>query len=137
MDKLLNELISEYNKLDDRVVNYLQHVINEINISEKNVSDYTKVVLSMLVPQLIIYYRSLDDLNDNDELTNENKYYGKSKSPVILIMQKANDQILNLLDKISLSPLSRAKIKKLNTTEENNNASGANILSTLMGNDAN
>lgn len=133
MDKLLNEIISEYDKLDDRVVNYLQHVINEIKISEKNVSDYTKVILSMLVPQLIIYYRSLDDLNYNDELTNENKYYGKSKSPVILIMQKANDQILNLLDKISLSPLSRAKIKKLNSAEENDNESGEKILTALVG----
>lgn len=129
---LLEETIKDYKDLDPRIILYLEHVINEINKSK--VTDYTKVILSMLVPQLIIYYKSLDELNSSDnDLTNENKYYGKSKSPVIIIMQKANDQILNLLDKISLSPMTKAKIKKLNTTEENTKSSGEYVLNKLIG----
>lgn len=128
---ILEETIKDYKDLDPRIILYLEHVVNEIG--KDQVTDYTKVILGMLVPQLIIYYRSLDELNTKNDLTNENKYYGKSKSPVIIIMQKANDQILNLLDKISLSPMTKAKIKKLNTTEENTNSSGENVLKKLIG----
>lgn len=128
---ILEETIKDYKDLDPRIILYLEHVVNEIG--KDKVTDYTKVILGMLVPQLIIYYRSLDELNTKNDLTNENKYYGKSKSPVIIIMQKANDQILNLLDKISLSPMTKAKIKKLNTTEENTNSSGESVLNKLIG----
>lgn len=128
---ILEETIKDYKDLDPRIILYLEHVVNEIG--KDKVTDYTKVILGMLVPQLIIYYRSLDELNTKNDLTNENKYYGKSKSPVIIIMQKANDQILNLLDKISLSPMTKAKIKKLNTTEENTTSSGEKVLNKLIG----
>lgn len=128
---ILEETIKDYKDLDPRIILYLEHVVNEIG--KDKVTDYTKVILGMLVPQLIIYYRSLDELNTKNDLTNENKYYGKSKSPVIIIMQKANDQILNLLDKISLSPMTKAKIKKLNTTEVNTTSSGEKVLNKLIG----
>ena len=117
MKDLIIELTKDYKNLDPRVVNYLKSVISEINTVNKHITEYTKAILVMLVPQLIIYFRALDSLEAEDGITNENKYYGKSKSPVIIILQKANDQILNLLDKIAISPLSAAKIKKLNSVD--------------------
>lgn len=127
---IIQNLTQDYKNLDKRVIRYLESIVLEIKTTKNQFSEYTKSILVMLVPQLIIYFKALDSLESEDELTNENKYYGKSKSPVIIILQKANDQILNLLDKIAISPLSAAKIKKLNKSDDDE--SGKELLNSLI-----
>ena len=109
---LLEEILKNYNNLDDRVILYMKRITNMVLQMDRNVSDYTKSILSMLVVQLIIYYKAIDDVIETD-VTHEDKYERKAKSPNIVVLQTANDKILNLLDKIGLSPLVAAKIHKL------------------------
>ena len=77
---------------------------------------------------------SADLIGDNifakNEVSSEDSYKRKAKAPEISIMQKSHDQILNLLDKISLSPLSSAKIKKL--TSNNDDESAQEYLDALI-----
>ena len=112
-----NEIIDTNinNKIDSRIESMLDCVINSLDPNHR--SDYSKIILTMLIPQLILYFRALDAVNDNDKLSTKDDYSRTAKSPEIQILQKCNDQILNLLDKLCLSPLEKAKVKRLNKDE--------------------
>lgn len=116
--KLQEEIISNFGNLDSRVESFLKKTITDINTKGIKVTDYTKMILELLVVQLVLYYKAFDEINEDTSVSSEDSYNRKAKSPAISIMQKANDQILVLLDKIALSPLSSAKVKKLNKNDE-------------------
>lgn len=116
--KLQEEIISNFGNLDSRVESFLKKTITDINTKGIKVTDYTKMILELLVVQLVLYYKAFDEINEDTSVSSEDSYNRKAKSPAISIMQKANDQILVLLDKITLSPLSSAKVKKLNKNDE-------------------
>lgn len=107
------EIFLNHDQVDERVKNFINRVITELNVKEIQITEYTKIILNMLVAQLILYYKSIDEIEQATNITNQDNYNRISKSPVISIMQRTNDQILNLLDKISISPLSSAKVAKL------------------------
>ena len=126
MKKLLNDIISKYKEpLDARIIDFLTYVTSSL----ENENDYTKIVLNMLVPQLIIYYKALDNMQTTSDVTHNDDYNRKSKAPEIGVMQKANDQILNLLDKLVLSPIEKAKLKRINKSEEDD---AKDLLESLM-----
>jgi len=115
---LKNQILSKYDKVDDRVNSFLDKVISDLNAKKIAITDYTVLILNMLVAQLVLYFKAVDDVMNTENVTNSDAYNRKSKTPEIAVLQKSNDQILNLLDKISLSPLSAAKIKKLNKSDD-------------------
>ena len=98
--------------VDSRIESMLDCVISSLDSNHK--SDYSKIILTMLVPQLILYFRALDEVNNSDKLSTKDDYSRTAKSPEIQVLQKCNDQILNLLDKLCLSPLEKSKLKRLN-----------------------
>lgn len=104
------------NKIDSRIESMLDCVINSLDPNHKG--DYSKIILTMLVPQLILYFRALDEVNNNCKLSTKDDYSRTAKSPEIQVLQKCNDQILNLLDKLCLSPLEKSKLKRLNKNDE-------------------
>lgn len=117
MNKILSELILKYKEpLDERILDFLNNVTS--GLDENNINDYTKIILNMLVPQLIIYFKAQDNIQGNGGVAHSDDYNRKSKSPEIAVLQKANDQILSLLDKLVLSPLEKAKIKRINKNDE-------------------
>ena len=115
---LKTEILSDFNSLDHRVEKFIDKTIAALEGQKLEITDYTKMILSMLVTQLILYYKACDLVLDTDKVSSEDAYKRKAKAPEISIMQKCHDQILNLLDKISASPLSKAKIKKLNSGDD-------------------
>lgn len=104
------------NKIDSRIESMLDCVINSLDPNHKG--DYSKIILTMLVPQLILYFQALDEINTNKKLSTSDVYSRTAKSPEIQVLQKCNDQILNLLDKLCLSPLEKSKLKRLNKDDE-------------------
>lgn len=116
--KLRDEIIKNFNDLDPRVIEYLDKIISEVNLNKSNTSDYTRVILEMLVVQLILYYKSSDQMISDTKVTSVDDYKRAAKNPAISVMQKANDQILILLDKINLSPMQKAKMNKLSKDDE-------------------
>ena len=115
MNKLTTEIIesTKHKKIDDRVKDYLDKVISSLNQNNVEINDYTKLILLMIVNELMLYFKSVDAVYGNDEISSKDNYSRKAKMPEISIMQKSHDQILNLLDKLTLSPLESAKVKKL------------------------
>lgn len=134
-ETLRNEILKNMNvtSADPRVIMFLDTTISALDSQSIKITDYTKLILGMLVTQLVLYYKACDALiQDNESITSEDKYKRRAQAPIISIMQKANDKIIGLLDKISLSPLEKAKVKKLNQkTDEQEDA--RELLSALMG----
>lgn len=116
--RLRDEIISGFTDLDPRVIDYLDKVISDVNLNKSNTTEYTKIILGMLVVQLVLYYKAADEMMESNKVTSKDNYNRFAKSPVISVFNKANDQILILLDKIGLSPMQKAKIKKLNSSDE-------------------
>lgn len=111
--KNVDEIASKYGEpLDKRIIEFLELVT--IAVEERDISAYSKIILKMLIPQLVIYYKALDIMQQNKDVAHQDVYNRISKAPEIQVMQKANDQILNLLDKLALSPWEKAKIKRIN-----------------------
>lgn len=115
-------------KVDPRIESMLTCVMNSLNIDHNEY--YTKIILTMLVPQLLLYFRALDEINTSTKLSTSDAYARTAKSPEIQVLQKCNDQILNLLDKLCLSPMERAKIKRLSKDE---NEDAKKLLDELIG----
>jgi phage terminase small subunit len=127
MYKILDEIKSNYNDLDERVYKFLERVIKDID--DADITNYNKIIIDMLIPQLVIYYKAIDIIKSETSISKKDDYNRTSKSPEIGVMQKANDQILNLLDKLVLSPLEKAKLKRINKDDED---SAKEILENLM-----
>ena len=132
MKALTKEVIcSVNNKIEDiRITDFLDKVVNDLEEKQIEISNYVKIILTMLVSQLILYYKAADAIFGSTQVSSKDNYDRKAKAPEISVMQKSHDQILNLLDKISLSPLSAAKIKKLNQDDSEDTAE--KLLSELV-----
>lgn len=126
-------VLASFSKCDERTQDMLQNVVTQLLKQEKEPNDYALVILQMLAIQYDIFFRSYDAL-ENTNLTTvaivgEREIH--QAKPQLDMLQKAHTQIIKLLDKLAISPLEHAKVKKLNTAEENDNNTGTKILGTL------
>ena len=133
MKQLTEEIValSRHEKLDDRVIDYLDKLIASLDQNEVKITEYTKLILMMIVNELMLYFKAVDAIHENDEVSSTDSYKRKSKMPEISIMQTAHDKILTLMDKISASPLSSAKIAKLKE-KSSNKQDASELLAELM-----
>lgn len=130
MNKLTAEIINKIQTVDDeRVIDFIDDITTDIKNRKIKVTEYLKVMLSMLVTQFVLYVKAVDQINKESSVSSTDDYKRAAKSPAIAVAQKAHDKIVELLDRISLSPLSEAKIKKLNSSEEE---SAQEILNELV-----
>jgi len=127
--ELKDEILSRYSNVDERASKFLERIITQLSLNKGNITDYARSLLDMLAVELILYFKSVDAMVEDDVLHTDN-YKRTCKSPVIPVMQCANDKILNILDKLGLSPMSKAKIARLNNTTAEDNAK--ELLGTLL-----
>ena len=131
MNQLTTDIAASTNVTEPRAVLFLDGVISELQSAGIPITDYIKLILNMLIAQLVLYYKAQDEIFEDAKVSSEDSYKRKAKSPAISIMQTANDKILNLMDKISLSPLSKAKVDKLKE-KSNNKQDAGELLAALM-----
>lgn len=115
---LKTEILSNFENVDKRVDKFIDKTISALTEQDTPINDYTKIILNLLVLQLILYYKACDQLVKDTDMTTTDAYKRRAKHPEITIIQKAHDQILNLLDKLTLSPLENAKVKKLKRSSD-------------------
>lgn len=134
MNKITKEIIENttYKNLDPRVIDYLDKTISSLEQQNVKITDYTKLMLTMIVNELILYYKTLDIIYEEDTITSRDSYKRKAKAPEINIMQKCHSQVLDLLDKILASPTSNARVKKL-TAATDKAEDAKELLNNLMG----
>ena len=116
-------ILEKYNEYDDRVKLFLSRVFEDVKKSnDEKLSNYFYCCLDLLAHQLSLYYLSVDAIEEAKNLSSEDAYKRVSKNPAVAIMAKAHQQILDILEKLSLSPFQKAKLKKLNETSDDESA---------------
>lgn len=123
MNRLTSQVINKFNNVEDnRIIEFVDAITNDIKNKNIAVTEYLKCILSMLVVQLGLYFKAIDQINKEDKVSSTDDYKRVAKSPAISVAEKAHDKILELMDKISLSPLAEAKIKKLSSNDSETSA---------------
>lgn len=125
MKLIKSDILENFKTYDDRVKNNLSLIIDELISKKTQVSSYLLIILELLATQYTIYYRALDALNESSTLTGHDSLKRKSKIPELSALQKAYTEIIRLLDKLALSPIEDARLKRLkekSSEEEANEA---------------
>ena len=122
--KFVENYINEnYNEYDDRVKLFLSRVFEDVKKSnDEKLSNYFYCCLDLLAHQLSLYYMSVDAIEEAKNLSSEDAYKRVSKNPAVAIMAKAHQQILDILEKLSLSPFQKAKLKRLSNVDNEEDA---------------
>lgn len=114
-------------KIDERVKLIISTVTK--SLGEKAKDDYSKIILTLLVPQLTLYFQSLDTITKENSVSTQDNYKHKAKSPEVQVLQQANTQIITLLDKLCINPMNKAKVKRINN---NSDETAEDLLKTLL-----
>ncbi len=121
--KLVDKYIYEnYNDYDDRVKVFLSRVFEDCKKNNEKLSNYFYVCLDLLAVQLKLYFMALDIIDEKKKLSSEDSYKRVAKDPSIAILNHAHQEILNILQKLSLSPFEQAKLKRLNNAGDDESA---------------
>lgn len=117
--KYVDEYIQKnYNDYDDRVKTFISRVFEDCKKNNEKLSNYFYCCLDLLANQLSLYFLSVDAIDEAKKLSSEDSYKRVSKNPAVAIMSKSHQQILDILEKLGLSPFASAKIKRLNNVED-------------------
>ena len=119
VDKYINE---NYNDYDDRVKVFLSRVFEDCKKNNEKLSNYFYVCLDLLAVQLKLYFMALDIIDEKKKLSSEDQYKRVAKDPSIAVLNHAHQEILNILQKLSLSPFEQAKLKRLNNAGDDESA---------------
>lgn len=120
-------VLASFVDYDQRTKDNLEIIIKEVSKQGKEFSEYALVIFQLLAIQFDIYYKCYDELT-NGNLTNERVIGDKTiyqPKPQLDMLQKTNVQISRFLKDLGLSPLERAKIKKLNNVDPEEQAEQA------------
>ena len=124
-EKSLSERYDEYDK---RVIDFLVNITKSIKDKESN-DEYYYCMYDLLAMQLHLYFKSCDQLMQIKELTSEDNYKRLAKSPLVSILQKCHTQILDIMQKLSLSPFEQARLKRVKIDDDQ---SAEEILNKLI-----
>ena len=121
---MINQYIEEtYKDYDVRVKTFLSRVYEDVVNDKSNViNNYFYCCLDLLATQLHLYFMAIDVIEAEKSLSSEDSYKRVSKNPCIAILNHAHQEILNIMQKLSLSPLDKAKLNRLNRGEDNESA---------------
>ena len=118
-----------YEDADPRTIEFLCNVLDDIKKDNKELNNYFLCSFDLLKNQLELYYAAVDDISKAGDITSEDAYKRKAKSPSIMIMQKCHDQIMKILNEFSMSPFGQARLKRVQTADDQ---SAEEILNKLI-----
>ena len=114
-DRYIRETYADY---DIRVIEFLSRVYMDCVDKNEKLSNYFYCCLDLLANQLKLYYLGCDAIDSNKNISSTDDYKRVSKNPAIAVMSHAHQQILDILEKLGLSPFASAKIKRLNNVDD-------------------
>lgn len=109
-----NYIKDNYIGYDNRVIEFLNRVYNDCLNNNKDLSNFFYCCLDLLAVQLSNYYFAVDTIKSLKDCTDRDNYGRMSKNPIFSLLSTSHKQILDLLDKLALSPFAAAKVKRLN-----------------------
>ena len=121
--KNINAYIKEtYKDYDERVLIFMSRVYEDCIKNNDKLSNYFYCCLDLLATQLKLYFLASDIIDEQKKLSSEDSYKRISKDPSISVLNKSHEQILNILQRLSLSPFDQAKLKRLNNGDDDGSA---------------
>lgn len=121
--KKVNQYIKEtYKDYDERVLIFMSRVYEDCIKNNDKLSNYFYCCLDLLATQLKLYFLASDIIDEQKKLSSEDSYKRISKDPSISVLNKSHEQILNILQRLSLSPFDQAKLKRLNNGDGDESA---------------
>ena len=121
--KIVDQYIQEhYNDYDDRVKVFISRVFEDCKKNNEKLSNYFYCCLDLLANQLKLYYLGVDAIDEEKKVSSTDDYKRVSKNPAIAVMSHAHQQILDIMEKLGLSPFASAKIKRLNNVDTSESA---------------
>lgn len=121
--KIIDQYIQKkYEKYDERVIEFLSRVYDDCKNANERLSNYFYCCLDLLANQLKLYFMAVDNIENEKDLTSKDNYNRIAKSPSIQVLNHAHQEILNILQKLSLSPFEQAKLKRLNNGSDEEDA---------------
>ena len=121
--KLVDEYIQKhYDAYDDRVKLLLSRTFEDCKKNNEKLSNYFYTCLDLLAHQASLYYMAWDAIEADKKVSSEDNYKRAAKNPAIMVLNKAHQEILNILQKLSLSPFEIAKLKRLNKGDDSEDA---------------
>jgi phage terminase small subunit len=104
---------NKYADYDDRVIEFINRVYEDCKNNNQEINNYFYCCLDLLSNQLKLYYMSVDALDSEKKLSSEDSYKRIARHPAVGILSKSHQQILDILEKLGLSPFASAKINRL------------------------
>ena len=109
-------LYSHYSK---EVQEYMQNVMDCLEQDYGKVPASWRVSLDLIADNYDLYLRTKKQI-DEEGLVRKDPAHGTFKHPLLPVMNTAQTQLKDLLRSFSLTPLSKAKMKSLKTSDEIN-----------------
>lgn len=125
-------ILASFVNYDERTQDMLSYIVSQLSKQDKDINEYGLVVLQMIAIQYEIYFKALDDVI-RDGIVNSTQVGDRTinqPKPQLDALQKADTKISKLLKDLGLSPLEKAKIKKLNKSDDDE--SGKELLNSLI-----
>lgn len=107
-----------YKDYDKRAVEFITKIFEDLSKNNEKISNYHLCMCDLLVVQLQIYFTACDQMKGLTDLTTTDSYARAAKSPVISVLNKAHANIIDIMQKLSLSSLEIAKLKRLNKGDD-------------------
>ena len=129
---MINSYIQEhYAEADDRIKIKLSRVYDEVEKNDpNNINNYFFNTLDLLCAQYEVFFLSYDALREAGKVNQDDRYHRQAKNVNITVMTRASKEILDIMDKLSISPVIKAKVKKLN--KEDDSESAEELLNSLI-----
>ena len=99
--KLVDEYIQKhYDAYDDRVKLLLSRTFEDCKKNNEKLSNYFYTCLDLLAHQASLYYMAWDAIEADKKVSSEDNYKRAAKNPAIMVLNKAHQEILNILQKL-------------------------------------
>ena len=117
---MINNYIQEhYAEADDRIKIKLSRVYDEVEKNNpSNINNYFFNTLDLLCAQYEVFFMSYDALREAGKVNQDDRYHRQAKNVNITVMTRASKEILDIMDKLSISPVIKAKVNKLNKEDD-------------------
>lgn len=118
-DKYIRETYADY---DQRVIEFLSRIYTDVIANNEKLSNYFYCMIDLLATQLKLYYMSLDAIDADKKVSSEDSYKRTAKNPAIAVLNHAHQEIIDIMQKLSLSPFEQAKLKRIQNGDEDSSA---------------
>ena len=119
LDTYIQKTYADY---DERVIIFLSRVFEDVKENNEKLNNYFYCCLDLLANQLKLYFLGIDAIDAEKKLSSTDDYKRVSKNPAIAVMNHAHQEILNILQKLSLSPFEKAKLKRIQNGGDDDSA---------------